>query len=216
MNIINQIQRWSWGQTFANFVRGMTLSPKKALSNVKTMNSSNLSTPNGELVQLLYFRKHPNLGDLDYLNWKRAGLVKHFPNSKIRYDNKLNFLVGCFAEDFAKTGTKFDGIVSPSSTANDAEPYRLSLNTKQVTDFTKCFHRIGNVKSGQSTTLQALINDSNYITNAMESQITSLLIVDETVHSGMTIDATLHHLRQAGLSPNCKITVVTPAWVEKI
>jgi hypothetical protein len=80
-----------------------------------------LTTPNGEVVQLVYFRKHPNLGELNYLNWKRMGLVKRYPDSKIRYDKMLNYHVVCFAQDFANTGKAFDGIVSPSSTANDAD-----------------------------------------------------------------------------------------------
>lgn len=180
------------------------------------MNTSLLTTPNGESVPLFYYKKHPNLGVLDYFNWKRSGALKHYPESKNRYDTMLNIIVARFAKDFLTVELEFDGIVSPSSTATDADPYRISLNRSGVTDFTKCFHRNGNVKSVRSTTLRQLIDDSTYTPNRKESQVSSLLIVDETVNSGMTIDATLYHLRQAGLSPSCKITVVTPAWMEKI
>jgi adenine/guanine phosphoribosyltransferase-like PRPP-binding protein len=71
------------------------------------------------------------------------------------------------------------------------------------------FSRKGKVKIGHDdTTLEQAIDELVYTADGAESGIKSLLIVDESSASGRTAAAVLHHIREAGLTASCEVTVV--------
>ncbi len=110
---------------------------------------------------------------------------------------------------------EFDAVVSPPSSRPDANPYREAvLRDKKVLDLTRCFSRKGRVKIGRDeTTLDQAFDELTYQPSGNERDVKSLLIVDESIASGKTVAAVLHHLRGAGLPERCKITVAVWAKV---
>jgi predicted amidophosphoribosyltransferase len=121
------------------------------------------------------------------------------------YGQQLAALVGSEVPDL-------DAVVSPPSSRPDATPYRNAvLRERSAHDLTHNFSRKGKVKVGNNdTTLQQAVDEMIYTRDGRESGLKSLLIVDESIASGKTVAAVLHHLRTAGLSKECKVTVV--AW----
>jgi hypothetical protein len=75
------------------------------------------------------------------------------------------------------------------------------------------FSRRHQVLAAMAPPLQALINEFQYVPFDNETTFDSLLIVDESVASGLTIAASLDHLRRHSLKRSCRITVAAHAWL---
>ncbi len=73
----------------------------------------------------------------------------------------------------------------------------------------------GAAAADNDTTLDQVIEEYVYAPTGSEPTTKSLLILDETVGSGKTAAAILHHLRAAGLPSDCKVTIATALKVEK-
>jgi hypothetical protein len=85
------------------------------------------------------------------------------------------------------------------------------LDGRSAHDLTPNFSRKRKVKVGHNdTTLEQAIDEMIYTRDGTESGAKSLLIIDESIASGKTVAAVLHHLRIAGLSKECRVVVV--AW----
>ena len=103
----------------------------------------------------------------------------------------------------------FDAAVSPPSSRQDADPYRDSiLRDTKVRDLTPNLSRNGDAKaSDNKATVQDVIDEFVYKPDGSENSIKSLLIVEESTAEGKTVAAFLHHLRAAGLTESCSITI---------
>lgn len=170
-----------------------------------------LELPTGETLEIVYLRKLPDLGDLIYLHSVRTGRVTE-PVEKL-YKTMAPFHAGRLAQSVTPS---FDAIVSPPSERADAEVYRNALIGKPgALDLTDRFSRKGNVKASTASSIQEVVDEFDYAAQGDESEINSLLIVDESVASGKTVAAVLEHLRRAGLPGDCKIMVAAPAWLKQ-
>jgi hypothetical protein len=175
------------------------------------MPKDEFTLPTGEKVTLIYGAKHPGKGTT-YLNFVRMGPVDEQSNIALQYHAMEPHYARELAGQVEREVPDFDAVVSPPSSRPDANKYREAvLRSRNVRDLTFHFSRKGKVKVGhKDTTLEQAIDEINYAPDRMESNIKSLLIIDESIASGKTVAAILHHMREAGLPKGCKVTVV--AW----
>jgi predicted amidophosphoribosyltransferase len=175
------------------------------------MPTSELTLPTGEKVRLIYGAKHPEKGTA-YLNAVRMGLVDKLANLAAEYRGMEKIYALRLAAQIKAETIAFDAVVSPPSSREDATPYREAvLQVGRAQDRTANFSRKNKVKIGHNdTTLAQAIDELIYKPDGTEAGIKSLLIVDESVASGKTVAAVLHHLREAGLPKDCKVIVC--AW----
>lgn len=106
----------------------------------------------------------------------------------------------------------FDAIVSPPSSFKHAEPFRAFLTDRARMDLTGRFHRSAPVRSGEGATVTEITSAMTYVRGGDESSIHSLLIVDESFHTGRTIAGILSHLRDAGLPEDCRVVLACAFW----
>ena len=174
------------------------------------MPKEEFTPPTGEKLTLIYGAKHPGRGTT-YLNAARMGPVDEKSNMAVEY-HAMESVYGLQLAQVEGEVPDFDAVVSPPSSRPDANPYRnAALRGRSAHDLTPNFSRKGKVKVGHNdTTLEQAIDEMIYTRDGTESGVKSLLIVDESIASGKTVAAVLHHLRTAGLSKECKVTVV--AW----
>jgi hypothetical protein len=107
---------------------------------------------------------------------------------------------------------RFDAIVSPPSRFKHADPFRELLLGRARADLTSRFTKSSRVTSGDGATMGELSNAMEYLPLGDEIAINSLLIVDESFHSGATAGALLNHLREAGLPKACRVLLACAFW----
>ena len=176
------------------------------------MPKDNLKLPTGQTVPLIYGAKHPGKGTT-YLNAVRMTSVDEKSLMAVEYHAMENSYAQELAVQVMFEVPDFDAVLSPpSSRPQDAKTYRDAvLRDQSVPDLTFDFRRRGKIKVGHNdTNLEQAIGEMIYTSSGIESDIKSLLIIDESVASGKTIAAVLHHMRKAGLPKDCVVTVV--AW----
>jgi hypothetical protein len=163
-------------------------------------------------VELLYLAKWPNIGDLQYFQSIRSGAITEAHAMAVNYHAMTSKFVAQLSSLIPQDAS-FDAILMPPSSRRDAVPYKAAVHGRAATDISPLFKRSPGVTSGNTATTMAALTDAlSYQSAGDEKTFHSLLIVDESVASGKTIAAIVHHLRAAGLPPDCKITVAAPAW----
>ena len=181
------------------------------------MPKDEFTLPTGEKVSLIYGAKHPAKGAA-YLSAVRMHPVNEKSAMAIEYRAMEKTYSLQLATHVKNEVPDFDAVVSPPSSRSDADPYRQAiLHLCSVLDLTSHFSRQGRLKIGHNgTTLKQAIDEIIYTKDGTEADIKSLLIVDETIATGKTVAAILHHMREAGLSEDCKVTVVAWARVDDL
>ena len=109
-----------------------------------------------------------------------------------------------------------DAVVSPPSRyPEQAAPYREAAKAKFsiALDLTDAFSRSKLVLASEGAELSEIIQGLCYVSNGVESAISSLLIVEDVFSRGRTSAALLVHLRSAGLPPSCEVQVACPLWI---
>lgn len=169
--------------------------------------------PSGAQVEAVYFGGINSCAS--YLHYKRYHL--HSPDRKKAQENLYNF--NCKHKiipellNLLKTlkDQPFTLVVVPSS-GSDADIYREHvLCCFKHRDISERFSKALHYKASENAvhpkrTLEAI----NYNSDGTEKQIERLVILDDVVATGGTIDAVITRLHQAGTPDNTHITVVTP------
>jgi uracil phosphoribosyltransferase len=178
------------------------------------MPTADLALPTGEKVRLVFLRKYPNLGDMIYLQSSRSGRMKDDSAAAQSYKNMATIYAGQLAATVTNRTATFDALIAAPSSRHDTDVYRDAIVLSSgLRDLTTGFSRKGKIKAATAKSVEEVINEFDYAPTGSEAKIKSLLIVDESVASGKTLAAVLHHLRKAGLSKDCQITVVVAAWL---
>lgn len=163
-------------------------------------------------VNLYYFREYKFAGDIQYLQSIRSGAITEESLIALSYKAMAQFYASRLA---AMVGGSYDAIVMAPSSRNDAEPYFEALKQTAAIDCTSRFSRTNTARAGESTTtLTDLLQAIEYEREGDESELKSLLIVDDVFSSGKTVRALVSKLRDAGLQPDCRIVVAVPLLVE--
>lgn len=173
------------------------------------MPNDGFKLPTGEIVRQIYGVRHPGKGTA-YLNAVRTTKIDENSLMATEYHGMKRTYAVQLAAEVKRHVPDFDAVISPPSSRPDAEPYRDAvLYGSKARDISQNFSRKGKVKIGHDdTTLEQAIDELVYTADGAESGIKSLLIVDESSASGRTAAAVLHHIREAGLTASCEVTVV--------
>lgn len=178
------------------------------------MANHDLELPTGETVSFVFLRKYPNLGDMIYLQSVRSGKLDHTSLVAQSYKSMAKIYARQLARAVVNIELRFDAVVVPPSKRSGVDVYRNAVVERLgVRDMTNGFSRKGMASAATASSVSEMIEEFDYVAFDGESEIKSLLIVDELVASGKTYAAVLHHLREAGLTRDCKITVATAAWL---
>jgi hypothetical protein len=178
------------------------------------MATYDLELPTGETVGFVFLRKYPNLDHMIYLQGVRSGGLDDTSLVAQAYKNMAPIYAGQLAGVVGNLEPRFDAVVAPPSKRSDIDVYRNAVVERTgARDLTSGFSRKGKASAATASSLNEMIEEFDYAALGGESEIKSLLIVDESVASGKTYAAVLHHLREAGLMRDCKITVAAAAWL---
>lgn len=179
------------------------------------MMAKDFELPSGETVCLVYLREFPNLGDMIYLQSIRSGFLDVSSPAAQSYLNMAPHYARQLAEAIRKGNPTFDAVVMPPSQRKDAVIYMDEITDGMILlDLSDRFSRTGQVRSATANSLDDVITEFRYQVKGEEANIQSLLIVDDSLSSGKTASALLHHLREAGLPGDCSITLAVPAWIK--
>ena len=142
-----------------------------------------------------------------YFNGKRMGF--NGARSKEQYESQIPTLQAALVNEINLSGMTFDAVVCAPSKDTDVIPYfRAVLERLPLRDISKNLTRKEEKKASRpETTVDDMIEEFVYTPDGREPNIRSILIVDESVATGKTIAAILHHLRAAGLPEDAKIAV---------
>jgi hypothetical protein len=99
-----------------------------------------------------------------------------------------------------------------------AEPYREALANRfrNAVDLTDSFSRSGLARAGTGAKLGDVVASLAYKSTAREKNFQRIAIVDDTFTRGVTVAATVIHLRQHGLPEECHIVVACPLWLDTV
>jgi hypothetical protein len=180
------------------------------------MHQINFCLPTGECVTLLAVGIGPN-PFLYYLHKVRRD--KATETDRLQYENMLPTHAKRLATFVAQIVPDAEALVVPLSSRDDTSPYLKAILEKQpsLLDLSAGLSRRENLKAGDNrTSLEDMIDSLAYKPTGYESKIKSILIVDETVGTGKTAAAILHHLRASGLAfaDKCRVTIVTALKVQ--
>lgn len=180
---------------------------------MKKSGITEFALPSGEKVTLIYGAQHPGRGT-HYLQGIRVGAIGDNSSLAKEYRGLLPIFTQELADLARQEVPSFDAIVSPPSGRSDAAPYRSAiLNGQKTTDLTKAFTRQDKFKALKgNTTVDDMVTEFVYTPTGNEAEIKSLLVVDESISTGKTVAAVLHHLRKAALPDGCKIW--TAVWAK--
>jgi hypothetical protein len=150
---------------------------------------------------------------LNYLNLVRQGqpvpAVVGQP-----YQNMVSTFAWQLASQVVAAVPNRCSLITPPSSRNDSQPYvDAILLDRPLLNLSAQMSRKYGVRAATATSLQQLIDEFEYRPSGKEPSIKSLLIVDETIASGRTVHAVLHHLLREGLPIDCEVTAVTALLV---
>lgn len=145
----------------------------------------------------------------NYFNGKRIGF--NGETTKDNYNRAIPELQRKLVQEIEQAGIIFDAVVCPPSYGDDIEPYRQAvLERWPVRDITGNFTRQGRNRAVRpDTTVEDMIAEFIYAPDGKEEEIRSLLVIDESVASGKTIAAVLHHLRKHGMLEDAAVAAAS-------
>ena len=170
------------------------------------MPSITLALPTGETIPVFHATNSTGAAGR-WFNAKRMGITAE--DAREQYQRKIPELQTALMDEIERSGITFDTVISPPSSGADVEPYRQAVIERwSVRDLSKNLTRKGKTKAMKSeTTLEDMIEEFTYTPDGSEPSIRSIMIVDESIASGKTAAAILHHLRAAGLPKGTTIAV---------
>ncbi|MEZ2406948.1 hypothetical protein AB6806_09045 [Bosea sp. RCC_152_1] len=170
----------------------------------------------GEVVRRVFGEIASDPGAV-YLQGIRSGRVKEDSSHGQYYRGMLPFLPSKLVWQLKAETPSYDAVVSAPSSRADTGPYlNAVLAASEAKDLSSRFKRLGKYKARDpDVTLDDMIEEFIYTPAGDEPEFKSLVIVDESSSTGKTFAAMLVHLRLAGLSEDCKITVAVWAKLGK-
>jgi len=180
---------------------------------------------NQTVVNLNYIHKAINgdCGDFSYLQGLRSGTLRVISSLDPEETNCAKMYHAMLPKNLDKFSkivpTNVDVLLSPPSCYPEhAKPYleiAKSVSPNAI-DLTSAFNRKKNSpKAGaKGTSLEEVISSLEYSPCGKEKYFKSLLIVDDIFSHGKTTYSLLTHLRKAGMTELCAVTIACPLWVK--
>jgi len=85
--------------------------------------------------------------------------------------------------------------------------YRVELSQTERAELTALLSGGRKKKATDAGTVEEMVEEFDYKAGGDETDLKSVIIVDETLATGKTIAATLKHLRNAGMPQGCRIAI---------
>lgn len=183
-----------------------------------SMSNETLSITIGEVqrsFELIYISRHgygvPGTSELALFHRVRQFPSRDWSQTTQDYETRvLPLAIPMFVN--ALTGRKFDVVLRPPSTRDDAVPYQRAVTEalRIPRDWSKDFTRIVDVRAGCTRSCDALYSALSFVAPAEISEVESVLMVDESFTYGTTACAVWRRLLEAGLPSACNFTVAAP------
>lgn len=169
---------------------------------------SDYTLPTGETI-CVYHATNSDGWAGAYFNGKRIGFTGEL--TEHNYNRAIPELQAKLVQEIEQAGINFDAVVCPPSEGDDIEPYRQAvLERWPIRDLTSNFTRQGQKRAARpDTTVEDMIAEFIYTPDGKEAVIRSLLVIDESVASGKTISAVLHHLREHGMPEDAAVAAAS-------
>lgn len=168
-------------------------------------------------LQVYFLHKGRDAGPFTYFQARRRfgdNLEKVAPNAVSEY----LAIEHLHAHRFEKIiNRSVDAIVSPPSRyPEQASAYRNVIASRKrcLADLTDRFFKKGSVLACHDASFQQVLGSFEYRPNGDEAKYNSLMIVDDTLRSGVTAAAIIAKLRQNGLREDCELLLACPLWLE--
>ena len=180
---------------------------------------------NQTVVNLNYIHKAINgdCGVFSYFQGLRSGTLRMFSSLEPEETNCAKMYHAMLSKNLDKFSkivpTNVDVLLTPPSCYPEhAKPYLeiAKLVSPSAIDLTSAFDRKKNSpKAGaKDTSLEEVISSLKYSPCGDEKHFKSLLIVDDIFSHGKTTYSLLIHLREAGMTESCTVTVACPLWIK--
>ena len=174
-------------------------------------------TPNGHDVTVLYLstNRGADTTGIYHLQLKKQGLAESqlTESSRLRYENQLGTHVEQLSRNVGSLKQDFEIILTPPGSQDSALPYleRISrdLNVRDISyRFSKANYEIRAGDAG--TDFETLLNNTIYVSGNDEETLQTIIIVDDVLASGKTVDVILQTLHDNGAPTSMKVVVAVP------
>lgn len=158
---------------------------------------------------MVYARKYPH-PELHHLNAVRLGAV--LADAKRRWEKSTPQMAADLVAEVAALKVAFDAIVLVPSSRTDGLPFFDALSKSfPVTDLSSRFSTTTSIKAARGASLQAMVGRLVYSPKGDEQSLRHLLVVDDSIASGVSVAAILRHLWSAGVPADCAVVVAVAA-----
>lgn len=169
--------------------------------------------PSGFQIEVIYY------GNVDshaaHLHYKRYGDLISEASRSIYERNYQAFLtlhiIPTLSDKLEASISCFDTLVVLPSSSDDADPYlEMLLGSLEGRDISDRFDKEVDYKAADNAgNPDNTYNAITYASDGLEDTIDKLLIFDESLSSGGSVDAIIRRLLDSGMRPNVKVTLVT-------
>ncbi|MDZ7660066.1 hypothetical protein [Fodinibius sp.] len=171
-------------------------------------------------INLVYLAKYKDGTSLNYLQSIRSGtyeiVSKENPEDNLfaqSYNNNLPHATKSLAQNLEEY--KFDIILRPPSSREDAKPYleKIKEIRPDIKEISDCINRTKGSKSGVGNTFKQYRKSLSYSCESTPNGSIKLLIVDDVFNSGRTVSSILDLLINESFSLD-GVTVACPLLIE--
>lgn len=166
--------------------------------------------PSGKILPLTYAVEFPSLSSL-YFQAARIGELESWPFLKSDIC-RLDYVA---TQDLYKARRRlpnFDAVVAPPSGRSDAGRLKSWLiSSRSMLDISPRFSREGTTAASTTSDPEHSHGQFSYSSYADEVNLRSLMIIDDAIASGRTVDNILLHLTHHGFDQS-KYTVEVVVW----
>jgi len=172
--------------------------------------------PSGLAVNIVYVSDMN--GSAAYLHHKRSKTPKSkamLANSKLLYDAMLLTINNFLCDGVKSQAIKFDTFVVAPSSCDDSAPYAERINDAfSMRDISNLFRKQKDYKAiDDEGGIKAALEAITYNSDNRENEIGALLILDECVGTGKTVNAVILHLQANGMNTDVQILIATPLLI---
>ncbi len=180
------------------------------------MHQHDFELPNGKAIRLVH-SVHLGGSVGNYVNGIRRGWIREDSDAGREFRRLQPQMCDDIVEGMTELGLQFDAILRvPSSRGDNLALYGACLsNWPDAEDLSGRLSRAGRVKAADAGTVADMVAELIYAPGGNESEIRSLLIVDESSSTGKTAAAVLDILQANGVPAYVEVTLAVFVVMKK-
>jgi len=185
---------------------------------------STIALPIGSTVPIAYLRAFETrvapTGPIRYLHAVRSPAGGIDQDNLQQLERAYGRLLPGFLADYQRWAQRhpFDTILKVPSSANHADPYLNALRGifRDAADLSACFVKNPHWRAGLNSALQQAIQAITIDSDFDASNSHRIVVVDDSISSGNSVSALIHHLRSRRLPENSQIWLVIPLCLKTL